>query len=84
MGKDFYYLMIQVDEKKLKNDLLLEFAKLGKDMKDYEIPKWIILEKSEWTAENGMVTATGKLCRGKIQQKYKLQIDVEYTNLGSH
>jgi fatty acid CoA ligase FadD9 len=75
---------LQVDEKKLKSDLLLEFAKLGKDMQNFEIPKGIVLEKNEWTAENGMITATGKLCRGKIQQKYKLQIDVEYTNLSSH
>lgn len=75
--------VIVVNENKSKEEMLQEFEKVGKEhgLQEYEIPKAVIVESEKWTVENHLVTATGKLCRAKLMQKYKLQIDVEYTKL---
>jgi fatty acid CoA ligase FadD9 len=69
------------DENKCKQELLQEFEKLGKELglQEYEIPKGVIIDHEKWTPESHLVTATGKLCRAKLTQKFKLQIDVQYT-----
>jgi len=54
---------------------------------DYAIPQGVVIENDptlEWTVQRGLLTATNKLCRGRLLLHYKLAIDLAYTQLGSH
>ena len=37
---------------------------------DYELPRGFVLESEPWTAENGMLTSSGKLCRAALLKQY--------------
>ena len=47
-------------------------------LKKFEIPKGIALISTPWTPETGLVTATFKLKRKLIQDRYKIIIDLLY------
>lgn len=43
-------------------------------MRSWELPRSIHLESNEWTAEQGLLTASHKLCRYKLEKKYQNEI----------
>lgn len=58
------------------------FGKTGTDeLKGFEIPKAIHLEKEPFSLENGLLTATFKLKRNEAIKKYQTVIDEMYTNI---
>lgn len=64
-------------------EMLCRLRRAGRSagLERHEIPKSVVLTADQWTAQNGCLSATGKLRRGKIGEKYKTAIDAEYSRL---
>jgi len=72
------------DLTKLSNKIINEMKIIGEKnkLKPQQIPPHIILDKpGSWTIDNGLLTASGKLCRYKLLQKYRHAVTVAYTSL---
>ena len=63
-------------KKMLKSQISLKASE--KQMKSYEIPSNLFLTTKNFSVENGMLTGTFKLCRGKIIEAYKDTIEQLY------
>ena len=73
----------------LQQVLLEDMKKVGEEagLDDYAIPQGVVIENDptfEWTVQRGLLTATNKLCRGRLLLHYKLAIDLAYTQLGGN
>ncbi|KAK5578657.1 hypothetical protein RB653_008330 [Dictyostelium firmibasis] len=66
-----------VDNPTLKSKLLSEINIISKEKKlaNYEIPKIITIDFTEWTIENKLITGSGKFNRGELYKFYKNKID---------
>ncbi|KAI5292874.1 long-chain fatty acid-CoA ligase [Ascosphaera acerosa] len=66
--------------RKLKNIVLREMQAVGRKygLAGIEIIHSIVLVDEEWTPENGLTTAAGKLQRRALAQKYSRQIEEAY------
>lgn len=61
----------------LKNEIK-QISKYHK-MKDFEIPKKIIVERDEkWSIDNGLLTITGKIKKSEILKRFQKKIDEIY------
>ena len=60
---------------RLTRSVLRSLREIGEaaGLQDYEIPRRITLELEPWTADNGMLTSTAKLCRPKLLERYRLE-----------
>jgi len=73
-------------QKDLRASILLELKIIGEKnkLKPHEIPVFVIIDKpGSWTVDNGLLSASGKLCRYKIMQKYRHDISMAYASLSS-
>lgn len=63
-----------------------DFARIAREnsLPPYETPTRVVLEATPWTAENGMLTPTGKLARRRILERYRAAIDAELTAAAEH
>jgi len=54
-----------------------EFARIAKDnqFSDHEIIRGVILDAREWNADNGLLTASGKLCKLELLRRYQDSLD---------
>lgn len=66
------FLLHQLDEFAKKNHLL-----------SYEHIRGIYITPIEFTCENGLQTASNKLCRHKIAERFKNELDIIYNNISS-
>ncbi|KAN0024818.1 hypothetical protein ACTFIV_009227 [Dictyostelium citrinum] len=66
-----------IDNPTLKSKLLSEINKISKEKKlaNYEIPKIISIDFTEWTIENKLITGSGKFNRGELFKFYKNKIN---------
>ncbi|SCV71084.1 BQ2448_2672 [Microbotryum intermedium] len=63
-------------KKAVLNDLVAVGKKAG--LKQLELLSTIVLDSTEWTAQNGLLTAAQKLQRKPIVEHYKKEIDAVY------
>ncbi|KAJ6232560.1 long-chain-fatty-acid--coa ligase [Anaeramoeba flamelloides] len=65
----------------LKSQIVDQFKVIGQknNLKEYQIPKGVLFDLDGWTMENGLVTPSSKLRRGKIFQKHMKNVHQEYT-----
>jgi long-chain acyl-CoA synthetase len=56
-----------------------ESSKSGKKIEKYEIPSAVVVSPYEWTVENGLLTASLKMRRGKIDDLHKSLVDVKFS-----
>ena len=63
-------------EKAARKAVLDDLTQLAKrnGFSRMEIPSDVILTAQEWTSKNGMVTAAGKVNRGKVEEEFKEDI----------
>lgn len=72
-----------IDEKKDFNNFYLEEINIiskKKGIKNYEIPKKIVILDEEFTLENGLLTPKMSIKRNKVIEKYLHEIDDIYLN----
>jgi long-chain acyl-CoA synthetase len=58
----------------LETELLEHLKVVNKDLDNVEQLQFLSVVKDEWTAENGFLTPTLKIKRGKIEDAYKAQV----------
>jgi long-chain acyl-CoA synthetase len=58
----------------LESELLQHLEDVNKDLDNVEQLQFLSVVKDEWTAENGFLTPTLKIKRGKIEDAYKSQV----------
>ncbi|RJE27495.1 long-chain-fatty-acid--CoA ligase [Aspergillus sclerotialis] len=75
-----YGLEDLVANEKLNTLFLKELQKTGRQshLAAFEIVDGVVLDKDEWTPENGYVTATRKIQRKRIFEKNKMGVDKAY------
>jgi len=54
-----------------------EFARIAEDnqFSDHEVIRSVILDAREWNADNGLLTANGKLCKLELLRRYQDSLD---------
>jgi len=54
-----------------------EFARIAKDnnFSEFEVVRGVILDYHEWSAENGLLTGSGKLCQYQLLKKFQKNLD---------
>ena len=64
-------------------EILKDFSKIQQkyELKDFEIPKKILIDNTKWTIENGKLTQSGKLKRGSIIKDKMNEIEMMYTKI---
>lgn len=69
-----------VDDEKVKGEVLRQLQGIGRKagFKGIEIIVGVVLAEEEWTPVNGLVTATNKLMRRKLEEKYGREIEEVY------
>ena len=79
LGKTIGYEMLFSD-KDVLDYTLKELTSHGirNGLEKFEIPKAVTLVKEQWTPESGLITASFKMKRKKIQTFYQLYIDKMY------
>ncbi|KAN0039369.1 hypothetical protein ACTA71_001563 [Dictyostelium dimigraforme] len=66
-----------IDNPTLKSKLLSEINKISKEKKlaNYEIPKIIAIDFTQWTIDNKLITGSGKFNRGELYKFYRDKIN---------
>ncbi|KAM9958622.1 hypothetical protein ACTFIW_012211 [Dictyostelium discoideum] len=66
-----------IENPTLKSKLLSEINKISKEKKlaNYEIPKIITIDFTEWTIDNKLITGSGKFNRGELYKFYNIKIN---------
>jgi long-chain acyl-CoA synthetase len=66
--------LTQSGKQALESQLLEHLNAVNKDLDSIEQLQFLSIVKDEWTAENGFLTPTLKIKRGKIEDSYKSQV----------
>lgn len=69
-----------VHNKRIQNEVLKQLQQVAKreGLANIEVVEGVVVADEEWTAQNGLVTATSKLNRRAIFERYKEDIAVAY------
>ena len=70
-------------QRRFREMILQELRHIGtlNEVKPHELPTGIVVEINDFTTENGDLTATGKLVRPRLTEKYRHEIDMELVRL---
>lgn len=69
-----------VHDEKIKEEILRQLQEIGRKagFNGIEVIVGVVIAQEEWTPVNGLVTATNKLMRKKLEEKHKTEIEEVY------